>query len=205
MILRPGSFVSRLLAVTLLLLAGWAMWQLAIGPVIASYRTTAEQIAANQALLERYRALAALRPLLVEQLGQRREETQDDTAFLAGTTDALAAAALQDRARTIIDAAGGELRSTQILPAKPADETLGIQRAGLRLQFTAAIDGLQQILYDLETAEPFVFVDEIVIREQRTRRRRRDEPPEAPTLDVTLELHGFVRPRDAAEERAAGA
>lgn len=205
MILRPGSFVSRLLAVTLLLLAGWAMWQLAIGPVIASYRTTAEQIAANQALLERYRALAALRPRLVEQLGQRREETQDDTAFLAGTTDALAAAALQDRARTIIDAAGGELRSTQILPAKPADETLGIQRAGLRLQFTAAIDGLQQILYDLETAEPFVFVDEIVIREQRTRRRRRDEPPEAPTLDVTLELHGFVRPRDAAEERAAGA
>jgi general secretion pathway protein M len=203
--LRRGSLVGRLLAVTLLFLALWVLWQVAVGPVVASYRTTAEEITNARALLERYRGLAALRPRLVEQLGQQREEADESTSFLAGATDALAAAAMQDHARTIIDAADGELRSTQILPAKPADETLGIQRAGLRLQFTTAIDGLQRILYDLETAEPYLFVDEIAIREQRTRRRRRDEPETAPTLDVTLQLYGFVRPRDTAEGRSAGA
>ena len=106
----------------------------------------------------------------------------------------------------MIDTAGGELRSTRIMPSKVVDEELAIRRAGLRLQFAVEVGGLEEILYQLETTEPYLFIDEINIREQRTRRRR-NEPPGETRLDVDLEVYGLVRGDEAegpVAERAGG-
>lgn len=190
--IRRGSLVSRLLAATLLLVVLWLGLQLVVLPVVSAYRTAADEIAQNRALLERYRALAAEQPRYAKRLEQRREADRANTGFLEGQDETLAAAALQERVGAVIDAAGGELHSTQILPAQVADEDLAIRRAGLRLQFAVGIEGLEEILYQLETAEPYLFVDELSIREQRIRRRR-NEPAQETRLDVGLEVYGFVR------------
>jgi general secretion pathway protein M len=201
--LRPGSLVSRLLALVLLAAVVLLAWQGLIMPVIAAYQTSATSIAQSRSLLERYRALAELRPHLARQLEERRSDTEASRAYLEGPTDALAAAALQEQVRTIIADAGGELRSTQILPGKVVDEALRIQRAGLRLQLSVEVEGLESILYRLETAEPFLFIDEISIREQRVRRRR-NEAEKAPELDVSLQVYGFVRIEGALGEDEGG-
>lgn len=190
--LRPGSLISRLLAATLLFLVVWFFVQLAVLPVVGAYRTTAREIGQNQALLERYRALAEERPRYARRLERRLEASEANTGFLAGQNETLAAAALQERVGEVIGDAGGELRSTQILQTRVADEELAIRRAGLLLQFSTTIVGLEEILYQLETDEPYLFIDEINIREQRTRRRRNEAEQET-RLDVSLEIYGFVR------------
>lgn len=199
--LRRGTLVSRLLALTLLVVALLLAWRLAVEPIVTSFRDTAEQIANAQNLLERYRALAAQRPRLARQLERRQEASDASIGFLQGQDETLAAAALQERVGTIIDGAGGELRSTQILPAQAADEELAIRRAGLRLQFVVTVEGLETILYRLETTEPYLFIDELGIREQRVRRRRNEAVGET-LLDVNLQVYGFVR-MDATEQREA--
>jgi Type II secretion system (T2SS), protein M subtype b len=60
-----------------------------------------------------------------------------------------------------------------------------------------AIDGLAAILYELESGHPYVLIDELAVRSQRTRRRLGGSPEAAPLLDITLELSGFVRAASA--------
>lgn len=189
---RRGSLISRLLASALLVGVLWLAAQLVVLPVFQAYRTTAQEIDQNRALLERYRALAAERPRYARRLEERLESYRANTGFLDGQDETLAAAALQERVGSVIDTAGGELHSTQILPTQLADEDLAIRRAGLRLQFAVGIEGLEEILYQLETAEPYLFVEELSIREQRVRRRRNEAPVET-RLDVSLEVYGFIR------------
>jgi hypothetical protein len=56
-----------------------------------------------------------------------------------------------------------------------------------------AIDGLAAILYDLESGQPYILIDELSVRSQRPRRRLGSTSEAAPWLDITLELSGFVR------------
>jgi general secretion pathway protein M len=190
--MRRGSLPSRLLAVALLLVAVLALVQLLVLPVLAAYRETAASIEQSQTLLQRYRALAAQRPQLEEELAAQQKAEVASVAYLEGTSEALAAAALQDQVRAIITRAGGDLRSTQILPVEPAGPESSVRRASLRLQLAVDVDGLQQLLYELETSEPYLFVEDLNIRE-RSLRRLRDEDDQAPVLDVSLEVSGYMR------------
>jgi general secretion pathway protein M len=198
--MRRGSLPSRLLALTLVLLAGLALVRLLVLPVLAAWQETAASIEQSQTLLQRYRALAAQRPQLERELGNQRRAEIANVAYLQGESDALASAALQDQVRAIITRAGGELRSTQILPVEPAGPETSVRRASLRLQLAVDVEGLQQLLYELETSEPYLFVEDLNIREQRLRRLR-DEEEEAPILDVSLEVSGYMR---AAGDGAVG-
>jgi general secretion pathway protein M len=192
MMLRRGSLASRLLAVALLgavLLAGYA---LVVSPVIAAYQEVGQGIEQSQLLLQRYRSLAGERPQLSARLAELEQRAARAGGYLKGSSDALAAAELQDQVRAIIEGAGGSLRSTQILPASPIDATVPLRKAALRIQLGIDIEGLQKVLYDLETGQPYLFVDQLTIRPQRTRRRSSELEVE-PVLDVSFEVFGYVR------------
>ena len=92
-----------------------------------------------------------------------------------------------------MEQAGGTLRSAQSLEVEAVAEVAGVRRAGLKVRFAADIDSLAAILYELETGEPYLFVEGLSIREPRRQRRRRDEPEQAPELDVVLDLYGYMR------------
>jgi general secretion pathway protein M len=191
--LQPGSLLSRTLAIALLLVALLAGVRLVVEPLLVAFREAAEGIAEDEALLQRYRVLAEQRPALARRLEQQQELAASAAGYLQGPSDALAAAQLQDRVKTVIEAAGGELRSTQILPAQPIEGNAAIRRAALRVQFAVTIDGLSATLYELETGQPYLLIDQLSVREQRVRRRRRDEPEPETSLDVTLELSGYLQ------------
>lgn len=191
--LRPGSLPSRLLALALLAVVPLLAHALVVGPVITAYRDAGESIAQAQRLLQSYRERAEQRPELARLLADEEERAGSVTGYLEAVDDALAAAELQDRVKGVVEDAGGELRSAQSLKVEPVDTVAGVRRAGLKVRFSADIDSLATILYELETGEPYLFVEALSISEQRRQRRRRDEPEQALELDVVVDLYGYMR------------
>jgi general secretion pathway protein M len=196
--LRPGSPVSRLLALALLAAVPVLGYLLVVGPVIAAYRGAGEAIAQAQTLLQSYRERAEQAPQLAQLLADEEKRAGRVTGYLAAVDDALAAAELQDRVKGVVEGAGGVLRSAQSLNVEPVDAVAGVRRAGLKVRFAADIESLATILYELETGEPYLFVEGLSIREPRRQRRRSgDGPEEAPELDVVVDLYGYVRDAEA--------
>jgi general secretion pathway protein M len=194
--LRRGSLFSRMLAVGLLGAVLLAAYGLVLAPVIAAYREVGQEIEESQLLLQRYRSLASQRPELSARVADLEQQAAKVGGYLKGPSDALAAAELQDHARAVIEGAGGSLRSTQILPASAVDSKVPARRAALRIQLSIDIKGLQKVLYQLETGQPYLFVDQLTVRQQRMRRRSK-EPEQEPVLDVTFEVFGYIRGAEA--------
>ena len=194
--LQPGSLLSRTLAVVLLGIALLGAYRLVIAPLVTAYRDGQSRIEQAKELLQRYEALAEQRSLLADRLAEEQERAASAAGYLTGPSDALAAAELQDRVKSVVEGAGGELRSTQILPAEELEADLGFRRTTLRVHFVVTIDGLEETLYELETGQPYLIIDEVTVRQERARRRR-SEPQAQPMLDVSLELFGYVREEPA--------
>ena len=191
--LQPGSALSRTFAVVLLGLALVAAYRLIVAPLALAYQNGEARIEQLEGLLQRYEALAEQQPLLADHFDEQRELAAAAAGYLTGPSDALAAAELQDRVRSVVEVAGGELRSTQILPAQPLDGDLGFRRTTLRVQFVVAIEGLETTLYELETGQPFLIIDRVTVRQERVSRPGRNAPAREPMLDVRLELFGYLR------------
>ena len=58
------------------------------------------------------------------------------------------------------------------------------------------IEGLETTLYELETGQPYLIIDDVTVRPERVRRRR-EEAEKEPVLDVSLELFGYLREQPA--------
>jgi general secretion pathway protein M len=190
--LQPGSLLSRALALVVLAVAMVGGYLLIAVPVLDAYREAGEAIEQAETLLQRQRGLAAQRPLLIARIEEEKEQAEASAGYLEGPSDALAAAQLQDRLKAVVEAAGGELRSTRILPGEAVEASPGTRRAALQVQMIVSTDGLAEILYRLESGQPYVLIDELSVRNQREHRRR-NEPDGEPKLDVDLKLSGFVR------------
>src|SRR5262245_32049773 len=96
-------------------------------------------------------ALAARRP------SRRAAKARGSAAgYLTGLSDALAAAQLQDRVKSVVESAG-----------RPAS------------------------LYEVETGQPSLIIDDVTVHQERV--RRRNDPEREPVLDVSLELLGYLR------------
>src|SRR5213593_4062482 len=108
-------WVSRLTAVLLLIGAIAMAYSLVAEPIIVEYRETERAIEEVQEQLAHLQRLAAMRPVLAKQLKRLTSEQATDGSYLSGGTDALAAAALQDRVSALVEGNGGSLRSIQPL------------------------------------------------------------------------------------------
>jgi general secretion pathway protein M len=191
--LRPGSLLSRILALLLLAALPLLVWTVVVEPVIAAYRDADQAIARTQSLLNDYRQRAAQRPQLAELVTAEEARAAAVQGYLVAVDDALAAAELQDRVKSVIEAAGGTLRSAQSLEVAPVEGIAGVRRAGLQVRFSADSESLATILYGLETGKPYLFVDGLSVREPRRQRRRGDESEGPPELDVVVDLYGYMR------------
>jgi general secretion pathway protein M len=108
--------------------------------------------------------------------------------FLKGASPPLAAAELQERAKTIIEASGGKLSSVQILPHKDDDV---YRKVTVSLQLTATYSAVKTILYALESAPPYLFVDNFVVRLTNNLAVRNEATTE-PDLMVQFDLTGYA-------------
>src|SRR5688572_7677900 len=175
--------VSRFAALGLLLLALMLLHSLVVRPLASSWQETVGAIEDARVLAAGYARTAATRPQYEEQVATLRAEQPDPEWFLAGDTDALAAATLQDRIGSLVQSAGAELRSIQ---AVPATEEEGMRRVGVTVELAAKTQALLRLSYAIEAGTPYLFI---------TTAETIADPSqggiEDPMLIVRLEISGY--------------
>ena len=182
---------SRLAAIALLIGMAVALYVFAVAPLAQEYSQAERRIAQANELLARYQRIAGSREALKKRLDELALRQTDSGVYLSGGTDALAGAKLQEIVNKTVESGGGGLRSIQVLPVKTDGD---FRRVGVRVQLTATITQVAQILYTLEGGTAFLFVDSLDISNRRTRRRRGDPVDMDPVLLVRLDLSGYLRP-----------
>jgi len=189
---------SRPLAVLILLGAIGLVYLGALEPLLDDYRTTSEAIADRQAAIARFRRVAAELPQRRAELATLRQRQAASVGFLEGTNDALIAAQIQNRIKALVEAARGELKSTQVLPVQEEGK---YRRITIRVQMMLDTEAAQSVLYGVETASPLLFLDNLDMRAHIGADRHR-ETAQDPPLDVRLDVYGYMRGGKAAERQS---
>lgn len=178
--------MSRIAAVGLLLALIAAVYSLCIAPIWGTYATNRETIADQRDLLQRYQRLAAGADALSQRLAKLRRRPLSGEGYLQGDNETLVSAQLQSRIRNVAQASGGKLTSTQVLAG--TDEA-GFRRIGVRVTMTADIPDLQKMLHKLESDRPYLFLDNVDISGEQSRRRDGRDGG----LTVSFDVYGFMR------------
>lgn len=180
--------VRQIVAVGLLVAALLVLWSALITPLVDGYasdRATVERLERTVGRMHDERRTVAG---LDAQLADLKQHRGDAEQLLPGSNESIVAAQLQARLRMLIDRAHGELRSAQIMPTT----TVGhFRKVTVRGDVTLDLAGVQQVLYDLEAATPYLFVDSLDIK---TRESDADgRPHDTGQLEVNLDLSGYMR------------
>ena len=198
MIVQTGSLLSRALAVAILALVLFGVYQLVIMPIWDRYAANEHRIVQMSNLLQRYQALEAERPTLEARLAEiENQDAQVQDGYWEGESDIQTATQLQDRALGAVEDHGGSMISMQALDAEDAEDGAPpVRRTLLRMRLTTTIEGLAATVHDMETTVPYMFIDQLIITPQRSGRRFDGQPESGgreETLDVRLNVFGYVR------------
>jgi general secretion pathway protein M len=177
---RQFAAVGLLLAVIVLFAS------LTIVPVATRIGELSDQIEGERLLLGRFVAMAALQDKLADMQNAGRAASESG-AYLKGESDAIRAASLQTFMSDLAGANGVRLNSTRPLPPRDRDE---LRVVGTRVQFTADIEQLREMLYSIESTQPFLFVDAVQVRPVSALAQR--DPEYGGLLDVRLDVFGAL-------------
>ena len=108
--------------------------------------------------------------------------------YLRNASPALAAVELQELVNSVLEANGGKLNSIQILPHK--DEGL-YRQVAVTLQLTAPLTALKAMLYTLESARPYLFINNFSVR-SFAGFVPRTTPATEPELTIQFDLTGYA-------------
>lgn len=181
-------WLSRVLALMLPAAAITVPVLAVVMPISDDYAAAKMHIAEDKLALDRYRRTAQILPQQRAMLAALEQQPGRKDGFLAGSNETLIAAELQNRVKTVVEAAQAELHSTQVLPPQNVD---GFHRIGIRAEMTGELTAVQAVIYRLEATSPTLFLDNVVLRIHPT--DRRDGSDDAPPLDVSFEVYGFGR------------
>lgn len=160
-----------------------------------------EQIVRQRDQIVRYRRVLASLPSLKAALAEEQARDDYKAFYFDAATPALAGAQLQTEVQEMVRAAGARPVSTQVLPVKPDEQP---PRVRIRTQLQGDTEALLDILFRIEQARPFLFVDQMSIRStmprarpsRRGSRRPVRRPQRSQTqvgqLTVRLDIFGYA-------------
>jgi general secretion pathway protein M len=180
--------VSRALALAILISVIGFFWFGAIQPLLDIYGNTQFSIERNTTMLARYRQVASALQQRQSKLALLKQQQATAGGFLRGTSETLVGAEIQNRIKTLAEAAHGELKSTQILPVQ---EDGKFRRITVRGQMSLGLEAAQRLFYGLESNTPMLFLDNVNIR-ARSESRRQSEATDEPILDVRFDVYGYM-------------
>jgi general secretion pathway protein M len=168
--MKMSPSIHRSVALLLLVLVATGAYAAFERVWLQQYRYYSDQLSELQDRLWRYQRLLGARDQLADTLAVVRQDSSADAYYLDQTAPPLAATELQQRVSRAVQASGGSLSSSQILPA---GNEQGFTRVAIRVQLTGDVNTLQQTLYALESAQPMLFVDNVQVRSRTIRQRVR--------------------------------
>jgi general secretion pathway protein M len=179
---------SRLLALSLLLLALGLAYLTLLHPLWRAYHTSEAKIADYRENISRFERIAAKQSTLEQQVEELRQQRKLVRYTLGAQSPTLAAASLQDRVKSIVEESGGRLTSTRILPVS---EVGPFYQVTVNVQMRVSTKALQDVLYGLESGTPYLLVENLTILSRGSRVYRRAQPTPA-ELDVRFDLSGLM-------------
>lgn len=159
-------------------------------PYVTRYGHYLGAIEDQQFRLVRLYAAAAQVPELEAELMALRDRDQARGHLLDEGTPSLAAAQVQELVGHLVATHGGEVRSMQV--GRPLDEQ-GFTRVSVTVRMASTSEELADLLADLESRRPLLFVDNVQIRLLRQRARRGGPARESGAVEVGFDLHAYMR------------
>ena len=170
-----------------LLVAAIALVVLAVAiPVWSLNRYYSTTLDEHTAMLERYKRIVAIRPAVTRDLELMR--THDPRRyFLRSGAMALSAAEVQEALRGLVDSGGGRLITMQA----PSSRVEGRYRqVSVNVQLTANVVALRKILGAIESRQPMLFVENIMVRSQ-VPGNFKPGPGAEPEMFVSFDIVGY--------------
>lgn len=177
---------SRALALGLFLLALIVTIAVFATPIFLLHRHYDRELEGLEDRLDRYQRLAASRDELTRRLTQMNA-LNGRRFYLKNSGPAQAAGEIQELEKALIEKNGGRLASMQI---QPHTDDGAFRRVAVVAQVLGGIDTIQSILRELESHEPFLFVDNLNVRSLNTAAAT-DAPATDAGLVVQFDLFGF--------------
>jgi general secretion pathway protein M len=187
--LSLSPVVSRTLALAILAALLLLLVTGVVQPVLTLYTDARQSEAQLGAAIARARPLAGELDALRAEAERLKARRQTAIGVLKSPNESLAAAELQDRLKSSVDAVRGELHSIQLLPARDEDK---FRRITLRARVSADLPGLQRLFYELESSTPLVFLDNVEVR-AIPRQGIAGGAATAPAIDASFDLAGYIR------------
>lgn len=184
---QPGTLVSRIAALGILIVVIAIGWSIVIGPLSTAYGDAADDVRRQRGQLAALQN-RAMSGELQSTLTAMKEQIAKRGLLLEDANDGAAAAKLQQTLVGLLEQSGGSLSSVQALPTRAIEQ---LKRIGLRLQFSADPASLQKILYGLEFGQPVIVLENVFVH-ARTDRAVGLARPLTVRLDVFAFLPGEV-------------
>jgi len=196
---------NRWYALLLLLGVLGMVYLLVVQPLFASPLAEIEaKVGDLQARNARLRSLLLMRPQIEHRLTEL--DAQGGGGFLAQPSAELATAALVQQLEQVVSESSPGGRGCAIVNREPLADEPAVQerykRVTVQVRLRCGNAETVKVLHALESARPYVFVDELQITAQRYFAVPGNETPQEGGLDVSFNLYGYVLPtREAARGR----
>jgi general secretion pathway protein M len=172
----PSGPKGRALAVGLAMLAIVIAWLGLVAPLLDWYADREEVLRRQRALAHRMSAMVETLPALRDAATEAAESGRQPGTLLAGATDALAAATLQQKLDELATASGVRIGSEEILPVQATGDFRAI---AVRVTLTAPWRAVVALLEGMAKADVPMMADEMQLRGPAANSRDTDQPVDA--------------------------
>lgn len=190
---------SRFVALSVLLLLILFVVVYVFLPLGRLYGEKSEELRILVDQKQRFEYLIANEDNINAELKRIDELGSDGDLFLAGNKKSIASANLREFINEAVKRSGGQLVSSQDYEAEPVPSATPI---GLRLQVSGEVQNLVDLLYELESARPVIFIDELSVTSSSSRvrssranlrdSRRRVNSANLSSLDIRMDVVGYL-------------
>jgi hypothetical protein len=181
---------QRAIAVAILVAIVTVIYGAIAQPLVDTYAADRTAIAQQREVLLRYQRAAQALPARQKELAALQQDQAKADGLLEGASDTLIAAQIQNRVKTLANAAKTELKSSQVLPAQPDAK---LKRIAIRDQISTTTADLLAIFHDLEAQSPSLFLDNVTLQVRPVTLRDRNNPGNGDTIDVQFDVYGYSR------------
>lgn len=192
---KAKQFAPRAAAAIILFGCVVLVWSVSVEPWRQRYLANARLLAEESSVISRLKAIVTLEPALSSS-SSSADESAVAGNFLAGTDDTLVVADVQSRLGALALSHKTEIDSARALAAKSVE---GLIYIGLKVELRGNLRDVQGIIYDIETLEPFLFVERLTLRlSEQSNFGQPQIPQDAAQLKAELEIYGAKWPRPTA-------
>lgn len=186
----PEGTRGKFVAVALVLIPLILVYQIVLSPLLDEYLGVGDEIEALQADIQRYQRIIAELPAIEENAARFRRENPLAPYLLEGGNPALAAANLQRRLQEVAARNDARVVSVQV---QSSEDDGPLQRVAIQARIQADSEALRGTLHELESGQPYLFVDDISINVRPASRRT-----ETDTMEIRITLSGLRSPEPLA-------